>query len=189
MKKSPSNYKRRAQICLVALVGVLCASYLALFELHLTHSVWDPFFGEGSKKVLTSEVSLLILKWFHLPDAVLGVIAYSADIIFALIGTTQRWLTRPWLVILFGCAVIPVGLVSFTLVALQATVVGSWCFLCLVTACVSLTLIPLAYEEVFSSLRYLRLVWKESRSRRVVWKCFWGIETAASIKVKSRLEL
>jgi hypothetical protein len=64
--------------------------------------------------------------------------------------------------------------VSAILVIMQATVVGEWCFLCLVTAAISLLLIWLAYDEVWSSLLYLRRVWRRTRSTRVLWKVFWG---------------
>jgi hypothetical protein len=64
--------------------------------------------------------------------------------------------------------------VSAILVVLQGTVVGSWCFLCLITAAISLILIIYAYDEVWSSLLYLWRVWKKSRDLTLVWRTFWG---------------
>jgi hypothetical protein len=113
-------------------------------------------------------------RWILIPDGALGAIAYLSDAIFALAGSTRRWQYRPWLVVLFGLDVIPIGGVSAILVLLQATVVGNYCFLCLVTAAISLLLIYLAYDEVWSSILYLHRVWKRTRSRRLLWDAFCG---------------
>jgi uncharacterized membrane protein len=113
-------------------------------------------------------------RWFGIPDAALGAIAYLGDVIFGLAGSTRRWQYRPWLVVLFGLDVIPLGGVSAILVIMQATVIGQWCFPCLVTAAISLLLIWLAYDEVWSSLLYLRRVWRRTRSASLLWKIFWG---------------
>lgn len=99
---------------------------------------------------------------------------YLGDIIFALAGSTRRWQYRPWLVVLFGIDVIPLGIVSAILVALQGTVVGAWCFLCLMTAAISLILVVLAYDEVWSCVLYLWRIWRKTRSPRVFWNTFWG---------------
>jgi hypothetical protein len=64
------------------------------------------------------------------------------------------------------------------LVLLQATVVGHWCFLCLVSAAISLVLIYWAYDEVWSSLLYLRRVWQRTRNPRELWNVFWGRHSA-----------
>jgi hypothetical protein len=78
------------------------------------------------------------------------------------------------MVMLFGLDVIPLGIVSAVLVFMQGTVVGAWCFLCLVTAVISLILVWLAYDEVWSSLKYLMRVWRRTRDRSVLWDVFWG---------------
>ncbi|TWT29289.1 hypothetical protein Enr8_50900 [Blastopirellula retiformator] len=75
---------------------------------------------------------------------------------------------------------IPLGLVSAILVICQATIVGNWRFLCLVTANISLVLVYMAFDEVYVSLKYLVLVWKKTKSRKIVWRALWGLpETAA----------
>ena len=113
-------------------------------------------------------------RMFGVPDAAFGAIAYLGDAIFGMVGSTRRWQYRPWLVVLFGIDVIPLGIVSAFLVLLQFTTVGYWCFLCLVTAAISLILIYFAYDEVWASLTYLWRVWKRSRDFGVVWTVFWG---------------
>jgi hypothetical protein len=121
--------------------------------------------------------------WFLIPDAAFGALAYLGDAIFGLAGSTRRWQYRPWLVILFGIDVIPLGIVSAVLVVLQGTVVGSWCFLCLVTAVISLILVYWAYDEVWSCLLYLWRVWRKTRSTRILWNTFWGKASAEAAEV------
>jgi hypothetical protein len=147
---------------------------MALYQWRLVGGVWDPIFGEQTRHVLDSDVSEQMRRWFRIPDAALGALAYLGDLIFGLAGSTRRWQYRPWLVLLFGLDVIPLGIVSAVLVVMQGTVVGAWCFLCLVTAVISLVLVVLAYDEVWSTLLYLKRVWRKTHSRRVLWNVFWG---------------
>jgi hypothetical protein len=148
--------------------------YLALYQWRFIGSVWDPIFGGQSALVLDSEVSAAMRGWIRIPDAALGAIAYISDVVFALAGCTRRWQYRPWLVVLFGLDIIPIGGVSAILVLMQAFAVGSYCFLCLVTAVISLLLIWLAYDEVWSSVLYLHRFWKRTRNPRALWDVFWG---------------
>lgn len=171
---NPSKWSQRIVICFLAGIATLLAVYMGLYQWRLIDSAWDPVFGEQTQYVLDSDVSHTLKKWFRVPDSIMGALAYLGDVIFALAGSTRRWQDRPWLVILFGIDVIPLGLVSATLVCLQGTVVGAWCFLCLITAVVSITLVFLAYDEVWSCLLYLCEVWRKSHSKRLVWDTFWG---------------
>jgi hypothetical protein len=171
---NPSSWRQRVPICLLAGVAFLTASYMALYQWRLIGDVWDPLFGEQSRSVLDSGVSERMRRWFRVPDAALGALAYLGDLVFGLAGSTRRWQYRPWLVLLFGLDVIPLGIVSAVLVVLQGTIVGAWCFLCLVTAAISLILVAISYDEVWSSLVYLKRVWQKTRSLRVVWETFWG---------------
>ena len=173
-KHNPSSWKQRIPICLLAGVAFLIATYMALYQWRLIGDVWDPVFGEQTKQVLDSEVSEIMRRWFRIPDSALGALAYLGDLISGLAGSTRRWQYRPWLVLLFGLDVIPLGIVSAILVVMQGTVVGAWCFLCLVSAAISLILVVLAYDEVWSSLLYLKRVWRETRQPIAVWNAFWG---------------
>jgi uncharacterized membrane protein len=171
---NPSAWRERVPIVALALVGFAVSVYLALYEWRLISSVWDPVFGDGTRRVLDSDVAHRLHRWFGVPDAAMGAIAYLGDAVLGLAGSTRRWQYRPWMVVLFGIDVIPLGLVSAVLVMLQATLVGHWCFLCLVSAAISLILIYFAYDEVWSSLLYLRRVWRRTRRVGVVWEVFWG---------------
>ena len=173
-KYNPSEWNQRIRICCLAAPAVFITIYMGLYQWRLIDHVWDPFFGEQSQQVLDSEVSHTLWKWFRVPDSIMGAIAYLGDIIFALAGSTRRWQDRPWLVILFGIDVIPLGIISAILVFMQGTVVGAWCFLCLVTAVISIWLVFLAYDEVWSCLLYLHEVWKKTKDRQLLWDTFWG---------------
>lgn len=175
---NPSAWRQRVPICILAGVAFVISTYMALYQWRLIDSVWDPVFGEQSQKVLDSNVSEKMRRWFRVPDAAFGALAYLGDLIFGLAGSTRRWQYRPWLVLLFGLDVIPLGIVSAVLVLLQATVVGNWCFLCLVTAVISLVLVYLAYDEVWSTLKYLHRVWKKTHSKSEMWNVFWGVPSA-----------
>ncbi|MCB1215517.1 MAG: vitamin K epoxide reductase [Deltaproteobacteria bacterium] len=171
---NPSSWAQRIRVALIATSAVFIAGYLGLYQIGLTNTVWDPIFGRQSELVIGSDISHTMTGWFRIPDAVLGALAYLGDVIFALAGSTRRWQYRPWLVILFGLDVIPLGIVSAVLVFLQGAALGAWCTLCLVTAIISLTLVVLAYDEVWTCFLYLRKVYQKSGSLQLLWKAFLG---------------
>ena len=137
--------------------------------------------------MLDSDVAKMMDRWIGIPDAALGAIAYLGDAIFGLAGSTRRWQYRPWLVVLFGIDVIPLGLVSAILVLCQATIVGNWCFLCLVTAVISLVLVYMAYDEVYASLKLLYRIWKKTHNARLVAAAFCGKPSVIADDVASEM--
>jgi len=180
---NPSKWSQRIPICLLAVVAFVIAAYMGLYQWRLIDSAWDPVFGRQTERVLDSDVSETMRYWFLVPDAAFGALAYLGDAIFGLAGSTRRWQYRPWLVIVFGIDVIPLGIVSAVLVVLQGAVVGQWCFLCLVTAVISLILVYMAFDEVWSCLLFLHRVWKKTRDRKILWKTFWGRRTPEADEV------
>jgi Vitamin K epoxide reductase family len=186
---NPSSWKQRIPICLLGGVGFIVAAYLALYQWRFIGNLWDPVFGPQSVYVLDSEISHWMKSWFHVPDFALGAIAYFGAAVFGLAGSTRRWQFRPWLVIIFGIDVIPLGVVSVILVVMQGSVIGYWCFHCLVSAGISLLLVYMAYDEVWSSLAYLSRVWHRSKSVLITWNAFWGrssidASTVASVELR-----
>lgn len=141
--------------------------YMGLYQLDIIKTVWDPFFEDGTRKVLNSSISQAL----PIPDAVLGAFGYILDVITGAIGGTMRWKTKPWIVILFGIAIGPLGMVSVLLIILQPLVVGAWCTLCIVTAIISIVMISPAMDELLASLQYLQRVKQQGHS---AWKAFWG---------------
>ena len=187
---NPSGWRQRVPICLLAMVAFVIAAYMALYQWRLIGSVWDPVIGSQSRDVLDSDVSETMRHWMGIPDAALGAFAYLGDAVFGLAGSTRRWQYRPWIVILFGLDVIPLGIVSAVLVFMQGAVVGAWCFPCLVTAVLSLVLVYWAYDEVWSCLRYLYVVWQRTHSYSILWKTIWGQATPeADAAAKAFLEM
>ena len=67
------------------------------------------------------------------------------------IGGRSRWRTMPWVVIVFGLAVGPLGAISIALVIIQPVVYGEFCTLCLASAVVSLAMIGPALDEFLAS--------------------------------------
>ena len=180
---NPSAWNQRIPICILAMFAFVIATYMGFYQWRLIGSVWDPVFGKQTQNVLDSHVSGRMRHWLLIPDAVLGAFGYLGDAIFGLAGSTRRWQYRPWLVVIFGIDVIPLGVVSVVLVVLQGSVVGSWCFLCLITAVISLILVYMAADEVWSCLLFLHRVWRKTRSRSLLWKTFCGRWTPEAEKI------
>ena len=169
---NPASWGQRLPLVGLAAVGFVIAGYLALYQFGVFPTVWDPVFGGGSEIVLNSSVAKDTQRTLGLSDAALGALGYLADAVTGIIGSTRRWRTMPWLVLLFGLFVGPLGAVSVLLVILQPFV-GGWCFLCLVTAVISVVMIGPAMDEVLASLQYLQA---ERRAGRSLWRAFWGLE-------------
>lgn len=166
---NPSLWAQRLPIIGLALIGTGIAGYLGAFQLGLIGSVWEPFFGDGSRTVLTSKTSHVL----PVPDAVLGALSYVADAVTGAIGGTKRWKTMPWIVIIFGIAVGPLGAISILLVILQPVLYDSFCTLCLASAVVSVAMIGPAVDEVLASLQFLKRRRTQGRS---LWRAFWGVD-------------
>ncbi|MBA3956993.1 MAG: vitamin K epoxide reductase [Parachlamydiaceae bacterium] len=184
---NPSSWFQRIRVAILALVAFIIATYLGLYQWGLVDTLWDPVFGEQSALVLTSDVSHQMTDWIRIPDAILGACAYLGDVVFALAGSTRRWQFRPWLVLLFGLDVIPLGIVSAVLIFLQGAVIGNWCFLCIVTAIISLILVVLAYDEVWTSTIYLYRVWKKTRNLKLLWRTFCGIPSEEAYEIANSM--
>ncbi|MFC6940883.1 vitamin K epoxide reductase family protein [Salinirubellus sp. GCM10025818] len=163
---NPSAWGERLPLVALAAVGVAISTYLALFQFGVLKTVWEPFFGGGSRTILTSSVSHVL----PIPDAALGAFSYFLDVVTGIIGGEERWRTRPWVVIIFGLAVGPLGAISILLVILQPVMFDAWCTLCLLSALISLAMISPALDEMLASLQYLRAVHDEDGS---VWAAFW----------------
>ncbi|MBX7158569.1 MAG: vitamin K epoxide reductase family protein [Verrucomicrobiae bacterium] len=167
---NPSAWLQRVPLIILALIGTGIALYLTFYQLHhWIPTVWEPFFGRGSEIILTSRTSYLL----PIPDALLGMAAYLLDAISGVIGGIRRWRTLPWMVLIFGVAVGPLGLVSVMLVIFQPVLYDSWCTLCLLSAVISIVMIGPAMDEVLASLQYL----KQSKKRGYsFWRTFWGVQ-------------
>ncbi|MER8909381.1 NAD-dependent epimerase/dehydratase family protein [Mesorhizobium sp. M0854] len=170
---SPSLFTQRIPIIGLAFVGLFVSRYLAAYQLGHIDSLWDPFFGpgetpagNGSEAVVTSWVS----KGFPIADAGLGAFAYALDILAGAIGDRRRWRTMPWMVLLFGLLVVPLGVVSVGFIIIQPPLIGALCTLCIVQAAVTVVLIPYSVDEVLASCQYL---WHAKQAGEPFWRTFW----------------
>ncbi|MBW3561215.1 MAG: vitamin K epoxide reductase family protein [Actinobacteria bacterium] len=170
---NPSAWIERLPIVVLGFIGLVIAAYLSAFQYELIPTVWEPFFGDGSRKILTSKVSDIL----PIKDAALGAIGYFLDVASGVAYGQDRWRTRPWVVIVFGFFVGPLGAGSILLVILQPVLIGAFCTLCLTTAVISVLMIGPAMDEVLASLQFLRRAHEEGRS---VWSAFWGTSAAAT---------
>jgi uncharacterized membrane protein len=128
--------------------------------------VWEPFFGDGSETILNSSVSTVL----PIPDAALGALAYLVDAAAGVVGRRDRWRSMPWIVVLFGLAIGPLGAVSIMLTIFQPVLYDSWCTLCLASAAVSLVMIGPAMDEVLATLQFLK---REKQRGHSLWRAFW----------------
>ncbi|MDQ6788181.1 MAG: SPW repeat protein [Acidobacteriota bacterium] len=163
---NPSSWMQRAPMILLALVGFLASRYMAAYQLGHITTVYDPFFGDGTMRVLTSDVS----KMFPISDAGLGALSYMLEMLMGFMGDKARWRTMPWMVMFFGILVVPLGTVSVILIILQPLAVGAWCSLCLLAGIAMLAMIPATLDEVVAMLQFLIQSKREGKS---LWRTFW----------------
>jgi hypothetical protein len=156
---NPSTWTQRLPIIALALVGLYVSRYLAAYQLDYVPDVWDPFFAgdpadpqNGTEEIITSSVS----KAFPVSDAALGGWVYALEIVTGAIGSTRRWRTMPWLVILFGILIAPLGIVSILFIIIQPIVIGTWSIIALIGAAAILIQIPYSLDELLASLQFIR---------------------------------
>ena len=100
---NPSDWIQRGPIIAMAFIGFFLSRYLAAYQLGHIPYPWDPFFGDGTRRVLDSEVS----KAWPISDAGLGAVSYMLEALSGLMGGKNRWRTMPWMVLMFGVLVVP----------------------------------------------------------------------------------
>jgi uncharacterized membrane protein len=152
-RTNPSNWSSRLPVFVLALLGCGIATYLALYQLDVIGPVWEPFFGNGSHKILKeSSVAHLL----PIPDAALGAVVYLLEAVSECIGGQNRWRTLPMAVFVTGVLAAALGLTAIGLVLCQVLVFQAYCTLCLASATCSLVIAGLAWPEVAAALRFGR---------------------------------
>lgn len=161
---SPSDWTQRMPVIGLAFIGLFVSRYLAAYQMGHVDAVWEPFFAgvpdnpqNGTEEIITSDVS----RAWPVPDAGLGALTYLLEILIGLIGSTRRWRTMPWLVLIFGIMIVPLGVVSITFIIIQPILLGTWCTLCLITAAAMLVQIPYAVDELIATCQFLRRRYRE----------------------------
>jgi hypothetical protein len=163
---NPSSWPQRSIMIALAFAGFLVSRYLAAFQLGYTQTIWEPFFGEGTRRVLNSTMSH---SW-PVSDGGLGTFAYTFEFLMGWMGGPARWRTMPWMVTFFGILVIPLGFVHVFLVISQPVTVGTWCTPCLLAAAIMLPMIPLQVDEVIAMGQNLAAA---KRGGTSLWTAFW----------------
>ena len=167
---NPSSWPQRAVMIALAFAGWMVSRYLSAFQLGYIDYPWDPFFGNSTVTVLTSDVS----RSMPVSDAGLGALAYTIEFLMGFMGGTSRWRTMPWMVTFFGILVVPLGLTHILLVISQPVVVGAWCSFCLLAALIMLPMIPLTLDEVVAMCQFMV---QAKREGKPFWRTFWTGDT------------
>jgi nucleoside-diphosphate-sugar epimerase/uncharacterized membrane protein len=174
---SPSDWFQRLPIIILAVFGLCVSRYLAAYQLGHVDGVWEPFFAgsaedpkNGTEEIITSTVS----EAWPVPDAGLGALTYMLEILIGLAGSARRWRTMPWLVMVFGIMIVPLGVVSITFIVIQPIVLGTWCTLCLITAAAMLIQIPYSIDELIATCQFLA---RRRRAGRPVLRVFFTGDT------------
>jgi Vitamin K epoxide reductase family len=163
---SPSSWSQRLPIIALAFVGFFCARYLTAYQLGHIGTVWDPFFGDGTRRIITSSVS----RAWPVPDAGLGAASYLLEALSGMMGGRQRWRTMPWMVAMFGVLVVPLGGVSIFFIMIQPVVIGTWCTVCLVSAAAMVLMLPYTFDELVAMFEFLQ---RARRAGKPLWPLFW----------------
>ncbi len=162
---SPSSWFQRLPIIILAVIGFFISAYMAAYQLGHIDNVWEPFFSgaiaddgkNGTAEIITSSVS----EAWPIPDAGAGALVYLLEILVGVAGSARRWRTMPWLVILFGILIVPMGVVSITFIIIQPIVLDTWCTLCLIAATAMLLQIPFSLDEVIATCQFLQRRYKQ----------------------------
>lgn len=167
---NPSTWPERLPDIALALIGFGLATYLTLYQVDAIHSVYEPFFGDGSHYVLKESI---VPRNLPIPDAGLGAAAYLVDAIVDAIGGRRRWRTMPWMVLLLGAVACGLAVIGTVLTVFQGVLARHWCTLCLGSAFCSVVMLGAVLDEVLATLQYLRVQWSR-HGRHAAWRALWG---------------
>tara|TARA_B100001059_G_scaffold109412_1_gene109252 strand:- start:4136 stop:6679 length:2544 start_codon:yes stop_codon:yes gene_type:complete len=157
---SPSTWFQRLPIIILAFIGFFISAYMAAYQLGHIDAIWEPFFNgaiaadgkNGTAEIITSSVS----EAWPVPDAGAGALVYLLEILVGVAGSRARWRTMPWLVILFGILIVPMGVISITFIIIQPIILSTWCTLCLFAATAMLLQIPFSLDELIATCQFLK---------------------------------
>jgi nucleoside-diphosphate-sugar epimerase/uncharacterized membrane protein len=167
----PSTYLQRTPIIALGVVGLVLARILTAYQLGHIETVWEPFFEgrgplNGTEHIITSAMS----KGWPVADGGVGAVTYMAEILMGAMGGRARWRTMPWMVVLFGIVVVPLGVVSIYFIIMQPIAIGTYCTICLLAAAAMLIMIPYALDELVAMGQFLVL---NTRRGRPFWRAFF----------------
>ncbi len=174
---NPSAWLQRLPIIILAVIGLHVSRYLTAYQLGHIDAVWEPFFAgaagdpqNGTEEIITSSVS----EAWPVSDAGVGALTYMLEILTGVVGSTRRWRTMPWLVLLFGFMIVPLGVVSITFIIIQPIVIGTWCTLCLIAAAAMLLQVPYSLDEIVATGGFL---WRKKQEGAPVLRILFTGDT------------
>ena len=148
---------------MLALTGFGIAAYLGMYQWGAFPAVWEPFFGDGSHRILKeSSISHLL----PVPDAVIGAVVYLLEATAGAIGGRERWRTFPGIVLLNGLIAAGLGFGGMLLAILQPVLFQAYCTLCLASAVCSIGMVGPVMAEVLATLQFLK---RERGRNRSLW--------------------
>ncbi len=167
----PSTYVQRMPIIVLGALGFVLARILTAYQLGHVDAVWEPVFAgdamrNGTEFIITSDVS----KAWPVADGGIGAMSYMAEILMGVMGGRARWRTMPWMVLLFGIVVVPLGVISIYFIIIQPIEIGTYCTICLAAALAMLIMIPFALDELIAMGQFLAL---NTRRGRPFWRAFF----------------
>lgn len=187
---NPSDWTQRLPIIALAIVGLYVSRYLAGYQLGHIPDVWDPFFAgsaadpqNGTEEIITSSVS----RAWPVSDAAVGGYTYLLEILTGIVGSRMRWRTMPWLVVLFGLMIAPLGITSIFFIIIQPVVIGTWSTIALIGAAAVLLQIPYSLDELLATLQFLRRRARAGQNWLRVFLMGDTDETAATEPGRNRL--
>lgn len=168
---SPSTYLQRIPIIALGAIGFVISRVLAAYQLGHIDGVWEPFFAgdavrNGTELIITSDVS----KAWPVADGGLGATTYMFEVLMGVMGGRARWRTMPWMVLLFGIVVVPLGVVSIYFIIIQPILIGTYCTLCLLAALAMLIMIPFSLDELVAMGQFLV---QNTRRGQPFWRSFF----------------
>ena len=171
---SPSSFTQRIPIVALAFVGLFVSRYLGRLSARPHRRPVGPFFGpggapadNGSEAVVTSW-RFERLSRSRMPG--FGAFAYALDILAGAIGDRRRWRTMPWMVLLFGLLIIPLGVVSVSFIIIQPPIIGALCTPVHHPGRGTVMLVPYSIDEVLATCQYL---YRANRAGEPFWRTFW----------------
>ena len=163
---SPASWPQRVPIAVLGMIGFFIAAYMAAYQLGHLDRAWDPFFGDGTMQIITSDIS----RAWPIADAGLGAVAYVLEVLMTLMGGKNRWRTMPWMVLGLGVLIVPLGGVSIFFIIIQPILIGTWCTLCLIAAVAMTLMVPYSLDEVMATGQFLADARKKGKP---FWRTFW----------------
>lgn len=157
---NPSEWTQRLPIIVLAIVGLYVSRYLAAYQLGHIPSLWDPFFSASSAQDPRNGTEDIVTSWvsraWPVSDAAVGGYTYALEIVTGLVGSRLRWRTMPWLVLLFGLMIVPLGITSIAFIIIQPIAIGTWSIVALIGAAAVLVQIPYSLDELLATLQFIR---------------------------------